>query len=103
MGEAKGTKGIILLEGSQVSPVRPSNKVRLATSNFIFQLNTCGYSPYVTSSLMRGWVCRLQLLLDLDSAVMFRSESRGTHNHILRSQIRDSINLEGHTPYLYDP
>jgi hypothetical protein len=33
------------------------------TSNFIFQLNTCGYSPYVTCSLTRGWVCRLQLLL----------------------------------------
>jgi hypothetical protein len=32
-------------------------------SNFIIQLNTCGYSPYVTSSLTRGWVCRLQLLL----------------------------------------
>jgi hypothetical protein len=31
--------------------------LRLATSNFIFQLNTCGYSPYVTSSLMRSWVC----------------------------------------------
>jgi hypothetical protein len=32
-------------------------------SNFIFQLNTCGYSRYVTSSLTRGWVCRSQLLL----------------------------------------
>jgi hypothetical protein len=29
------------------------------TSNFIFQLNTCSYSPYVTSSLTTGWVCRL--------------------------------------------
>jgi hypothetical protein len=29
---------------------------RLTTSNFIFQLNTCGYSPYVTSSLTRAWV-----------------------------------------------
>jgi hypothetical protein len=27
-------------------------------SNFIFQQNTCDYSPYVTSSLTRGWVCR---------------------------------------------
>jgi hypothetical protein len=33
------------------------------TSNFIFQLNICGYSPYVTSSLTRGWVCHLQLLV----------------------------------------
>jgi hypothetical protein len=40
-----------------------TSPLRLTTSNFIFQLNTCGYSPYVTSSLMRGWVYRLQLLL----------------------------------------
>jgi hypothetical protein len=33
--------------------------------NFIYQLNTCGHGPYVTSSLMRGWICRLQLLLAL--------------------------------------
>jgi hypothetical protein len=26
------------------------NPLRLTTSHFIFQLNTCGYSPYVTSS-----------------------------------------------------
>jgi hypothetical protein len=52
---------------------------RLTTSNFIFQLNACGYSPYVTSSLTRVWVCRLQLLLVLASAVVLRSESRGTH------------------------
>jgi hypothetical protein len=63
-------------------------------SNFIFQLNTCGYCSYVTSSLARGWVCRLQLLLVLASAVILRSESRGTHD-ILLSQIRDSPNLEG--------
>jgi hypothetical protein len=31
----------------------------LRHSNFIFQLNTCGNSPYVTSSLTRGWIgCR---------------------------------------------
>jgi hypothetical protein len=33
------------------------------TSNYILQLNTCGYSSYVTYSLTRRWVCRLQLLL----------------------------------------
>jgi hypothetical protein len=26
---------------------------------FFSQLNTCGYRPYTTSSLTRGWVCRL--------------------------------------------
>jgi hypothetical protein len=48
---------------------------------FIFQLNTCGYSPYVTSSLRRGWMCRLQLLLGLASTVILRSKSCGTHDH----------------------
>jgi hypothetical protein len=36
--------------------------LRLTTSNFVCQLKTCGYSPHVISSLMRGLVCRLQLL-----------------------------------------
>jgi hypothetical protein len=40
-------------------------------------------------SLTRGWVCRLQLLLAFVSAVIFGSESRGTRDHILLSQIRD--------------
>jgi hypothetical protein len=56
---------------------------------FISQPNTCGYSPYVTSSLTRGWVCRLQLLLVLASAVILRSESRGTRDQILLSQMRE--------------
>jgi hypothetical protein len=65
------------------SPLRPTTRI------VIFQLNTCCYSPYVTFSLTSGWVCRLQLLLVLTSAVILRSESRGTHDHILLSHIRD--------------
>jgi hypothetical protein len=83
--------------------VLATNPSRLTTSNFIFQLNTCGYGPYVTSSLRRGWVCRLQLLLILASALILRSESRGTHDHILLSQIRDSLNLEGQIPVFISP
>jgi hypothetical protein len=60
----------------------------------LYQLNTCCHSPYVTSFLRRGCVCRLQLLLTIVSAVILESESRGTHNHISLSQIRDSLNLE---------
>jgi hypothetical protein len=45
-------------------------------------------------SLTRGWVCRLQFLLALTSVVILGSESRGTHGHILLSQIRDSRNPE---------
>jgi hypothetical protein len=67
-----------------------TSPLRLTTSNFIFQLSSCGYSPSVTSSLTRVWVCRLQLQLVLASAVILKSESRGTRNHILLSQIRDS-------------
>jgi hypothetical protein len=32
------------------SPLRPTTRISF------FELNTCGYSPYVTSSLTRGWV-----------------------------------------------
>jgi hypothetical protein len=70
---------------------------------FISQLNTCGYSPYVTSSLTRVWVCRLQLLLGLASAVILRSESRGTHDHILLTHVRDSPNLSGQVPVFICP
>jgi hypothetical protein len=67
----------------------------------IFQLNTCGYNPYVTSSLTRGWVCHLQLLL-LASAANLRSESLGTHDHILLFQIWDSPpTWRTRSPYLY--
>jgi hypothetical protein len=47
---------------------------------------------------MRGWVCRLQLLLALASLFILGSVSRGTHDHILLSQIRDSPNQEGQVP-----
>jgi hypothetical protein len=52
--------------------------LRLTTCNFIFQLKTCGYSPFVASSLMKRRICRLQFLLVLASPVILRSESRGT-------------------------
>jgi hypothetical protein len=78
------------------------NPLETHNQNFIFQLKTCGYSPYVTSSLMRGWVCHLQLLPVLASAVTLRSKSRGTHD-ILLSQIRDSPNLEGQVPAFISP
>jgi hypothetical protein len=53
--------------------------------------------------MTRGWVCRLQLLLGLASAVILRSESSGTHEHILLSQILDYLNLEGHVPVFISP
>jgi hypothetical protein len=41
--------------------------LRLTTSDF-FQVNSCGHSPYVISSLTIRWVCRLQLLLAIAGA-----------------------------------
>jgi hypothetical protein len=80
-----------------------TSPLRITTSNFIFQLNTCGYRPYVTFSLTKGLVCCLQLLLALASAVILRSESSGIYDHILLPQIRDSPNLEGQVPVFIAP
>jgi hypothetical protein len=71
---------------------------RLTTSNFIFQLNTCGYNPYETSCLTVGWIHHLHLLSVLASAFTLRSESLSTHDHNLLSQIRGFPNLEGQGP-----
>jgi hypothetical protein len=71
-----------------------SNWIRESQSESQILFRIGGRIPYVTSSLMRGWVCRLQLLLAFASAVILRSESRETHGQILLSQIRGSSNLE---------
>jgi hypothetical protein len=57
--------------------VLATSPLRLTISNFIFQLNTCSYSPYVTSSLTRGWICRLQLLLIIASAFILGPSTTG--------------------------
>jgi hypothetical protein len=46
---------------------------------------------------------RFVRLLALASSVILRSESRGTHDHILLSQIPDSRNLEGQTTLFISP
>jgi hypothetical protein len=76
-----------------------TSPLRLTTSVFFFQPNSCG----VTSSLKRRWVCRLQSLLVFASAVILGSKSRATHDHNLLSQIRDSPNLGGSGPRIYIP
>jgi hypothetical protein len=53
--------------------------------NTVRQLRVCWCGAH---SLTRGRVCRLQLLLVLASANILGSMSRGTHDHILLSQIR---------------
>jgi hypothetical protein len=51
--------------------------------------------------LMRGWVCRLQLLLVLGSTVILRSEFHRTHYHILLSQIKRLPQPGGLGPHIY--
>jgi hypothetical protein len=81
----------------EASPLRPMSRI------FIFQTNTCSYSPYITSSLTGGLVCHLELLLRLASAVILMSQHHGTHDQILLSQIRDSFNLENQVPVRISP
>jgi hypothetical protein len=52
---------------------------------------------------MRGQFCRLQFLLALASTVILAFKSRGPHDHVLLSLIRDSLNLEGQVPVIYVP
>jgi hypothetical protein len=52
---------------------------------------------------MRERACPLRMLLALASVVILGSESRGTYDHILLSQIRDSSNLEGQVPVFISP
>jgi hypothetical protein len=54
-------------------------------------------------SLTRERVCSIQFLLVLASAVILGSEYRGTRDHILLSQIRDSPKLEGQVRVFISP
>jgi hypothetical protein len=63
--------------------------LRLTGRIFFSRMNTYGHNPYIITSLTRGWICHLQLLLALTSAFILGSRSRGTRDHILMSQNRD--------------
>jgi hypothetical protein len=54
-------------------------------------------------SLTKGRVCRWQLLLALASGAILGSESHGSHDHILLSQIRDPPNQVGQAPVFVPP
>jgi hypothetical protein len=60
--------------------------IAVRNTEYVGQLRVCWRRAL---SLTRGWVSRLQLLLTLASAVILGSESRGTRDHILLSQIWD--------------
>jgi hypothetical protein len=85
-------------------PVSLSVKHPSGTQNRIFitvrQLRVCCWRE---TSLTRERACLLKLLLALTGAVILGSESTGTHDHILFSQIRDFPNLEGRNPVFISP
>jgi hypothetical protein len=72
---------------------------------FIFYLlilfRQCRICYYGASSLMRGRVCNLQLLLGHARTVFLGLESPGIHCHTLFSKICDSFNLEGEIPLFF--
>jgi hypothetical protein len=94
---------VILRLAAYRQSVRLGAKPLETNGQICFQLNTRGHSRYVTSSLTRGWVCLLQLLLGIASLLIFRSESRRTHGHILLSQIQDSPSLQDQVPVFISP
>jgi hypothetical protein len=59
--------------------------------------------PDVTSSLTRGRVCHLQLLLVFASAVIIRSESHETNDHILLFRIDTPLPPEGQAHVFISP
>jgi hypothetical protein len=77
-----------------------TSPLRLTTSIYFVQLNTCRYSPHVTSCLTSGWVCRLQILLTLASLVILGSESHGTHDHIYWLRLETPPTWRARCPYL---
>jgi hypothetical protein len=81
--------------------VMATGPLRPTTSKFSFQLNTCGYNSYVTSSLTRGLVSRLELLLSFShSQVRVR---RGSWPHFTVSDLRLPATWRTRSLYLYPP
>jgi hypothetical protein len=67
-------------------------------TNFFLLSYSCRFIDGRVPSLMRRWVCHLQLVLALASIVVLESKSHGTHDHILLSHIRDTPSVEGQVP-----
>jgi hypothetical protein len=84
-------------------------KVRLGVrplethDQYFFQLNTCSYNPYVTCSLTRGWVCRLQLLLVLASAVILGPSPAGLITLLYCLRFETPPTWRARSPFLYPP
>jgi hypothetical protein len=77
-----------------------TSPLRLTTSSFIFQPNICDFSPYVTSSLTRGWFVVYNCCWPSPAQALLGSCVRVPRDsyHSLPSQTRNFPNLEGRVP-----
>jgi hypothetical protein len=74
-----------------------SRRIRTHDSNFIFQLHTCGCSPYAKTPLTRGWVCRFTIAAGSRQRIPRDSWSHFTVSHSRLPQ------LGGPGPRIYIP
>jgi hypothetical protein len=79
------------------SPLRPKSRI------FIFHQNTCVYSPYIISSLTKGWICHLQLLLGLARAVISGPSPEGLVITFYCLKFETPRTWRTRFPYLYPP
>jgi hypothetical protein len=82
--------------------VLATSPLRLKTSN-MFQLSTCGHTPYVTSSMMREWVCRLQLFLASPAQLLSGSSPAGLMTTFYCLKFETPPTWMVRFPYLYPP
>jgi hypothetical protein len=84
--------------------VLAKSPLRLTTSNFTFQSNTCGCSLYITSSLATAWVCRLQNCCRSSPAQSFWGPSPAGLKAIFYClRFETSPTLRARSPYLHPP
>jgi hypothetical protein len=76
----------------------------LRTQNqYFFQLSNCGYSPDITSSLMRGWVCRLKLLWSSPAQSFSGLSLAGLVTIFYCPRLETPPTWRTRSPYLYPP
>jgi hypothetical protein len=81
--------------------VLTTRPLRLTTSNFIFHLNNCGYSPNITTSMTRDGSVVYNCYWS--STVQSFSGPSPAGLMTILSQIRESPNLENQVPVFISP
>jgi hypothetical protein len=83
--------------------VLATSPLRLTTSTFIFQLNTCCYSPYITSSLMRGRVCRYSCCWSSPAQSFSGQNPAGLMTTLYYLRFETPPTWRTRSPYIYPP